>query len=453
MKTNNTASRQNGRTSDGRVPPHNLQAEESLIGAMLLSKDAIGMAVESCSSTDFYKPAHLHIYDAIVSLWGRGEPADVTTVGDELNRADLLEVTGGLGYLISLQANTPATSNAARYGEIVKEHSQLRKLIEAGQEICELGFSVPDDVPQALDSAESLMFKVAHQDGTKESTSMRPLLLRTLDNLEALYDSGESITGVPTGFADLDKNLLGLQPNKLYIVGARPAMGKSAWSLNVALNAALNGIPTLYFSLEMDEAEIAKRLISSDAHVDAATLNNGRVRDIDWPKIQHSIGKLADIPLRIDDDPNSSIMRIRSKARRMKSSSHGLGLVVVDYLQLMNGRADAETRQVQIAEMSRGLKILARELEIPVVALSQLSRTLETRVDKRPTLSDLRESGSLEQDADVVMFLYRDEVYNFNTPDRGTAEIIVAKNRNGPIGVTQLAFIGRYTKFANMAAA
>lgn len=820
---------------------------------MLLSRDAIGPAVETCSANDFYKPAHGHIFDAILSLWGKGEPADPVTVADELARADLLEAIGGSPTLISLQANTPATSNAGRYARIVEEHALLRRLIRVAGDIAEMGYAVPEDITAAVDQAEAMVFDVAQRRVADTMLPIRELLSRSLDRLEALYDKGESITGVPTGFIDLDERLSGLQPSALLIVGARPAMGKCvAWdtrivdpttgavltaaevhrrgesgetvdvlslderrqlktaqpsafvddgvkpvfrvstrlgrtvrttlthpfltpdgwtplgglqvgsliaiprqlpvfgidalpepeiellayllseggrsgetptftssnhdavdeachaagrmgarairtqqnedtvsvvflgqqdrvnpigellrryglltstatnrelpeaifrlptaqmafflrrlltiggrvvhdldgtgevqwstaapllardvqhllvrfgvnaelrqpraaglnyvlvinepaelrrfehelgmvgqekdleilirslssarssvlvaassassassasvstsmsselsgvfaptlwetvlpadsiepappvalppeadirwdqitsivyegdeqvydltvpyhhnfvaddvivhntsfALNLVSHAALNDVPTLYFSLEMSHLEITQRLLCAEARVDASRLRNGRLHDSDWPKINQAIGRLGEAPIYIDDNPNVTVMDIRAKARRLKASTNGLGLVVVDYLQLMSGRSNAENRQVEVSEMSRGLKILARELNVPVVALSQLSRSLEMRADKRPVLADLRESGSLEQDADVVMFLYRDEVYNQESPDKGTAEIIVAKHRNGPVGITQLAFIDRYTRFANMA--
>ena len=798
-----------------RVPPHNLAAEESLLGAMLLSRDAIGPAVEACSATDFYKPAHAHIFDAIVSLWSRGEPADAVTVADELARAELLEAIGGVSTLITMQASTPATTNAPRYASIVEEHSLLRRLIMTAGEIAEMGYQVPEDVADCVDRAESLMFKVAERRVANTTASIRDLLSQSLDNLEALYERGESITGVPTGFLDLDEKLSGLQNQALLIVGARPAMGKAlslstrlatpsgwttmgevkigdkvldengracnvtyispvyedrqcyevtfddgtkmiadaehnwavwdfkvwksmrdrhyagslnarpellvrttqemldagikagtadrrpnwyiplaealeldevdlpvdpyvlgcwlgdgsstssqmtigdrdaehfktqfelagyplewryllqyatcplpgsgawqgdkrvlarelqqvgllgkvrkhipaaylrgsfkqrlallqglmdtdgcvtnnngtveltfannemleqarelacslghkvpairhkvinlkdgrtaeAWritwtplddvfrlerksqrleelkskrrfgkhtrraivsiepvatepvrcitvdssnhlylagesmvpthntsfALNIVSNAALHQVPVLYFSLEMGHAEITQRLLCSEARVDASRLRNGRLHDSDWPKINQAIGRLGESPIFIDDNPMCTIMDIRAKSRRLKASASGLGLIVVDYIQLMSGPSSSENRQLEVSEMSRGLKILARELDVPVIALSQLSRNLEQRADKRPMLADLRESGSLEQDADVVMFLYRDEVYNQDSPEKGTAEVIIAKHRNGPVGTSNLAFIDRYTRFANMA--
>ncbi|HEX9968576.1 MAG TPA: replicative DNA helicase, partial [Acidimicrobiales bacterium] len=408
-------------------------------------------AVQIVDADDFYKPAHGHVFAAITSLYGQGEPVDPVTVADELRRADLLDHIGGSATLVTLQANTPAISNAGRYARIVEEHALLRRLIGVAGEIAELGYDVPDDVAGAVDRAESMVFEVAQRRVTDTTKPLRDLLAASLDRLEALYDRGDAITGVPTGFVDLDDRLSGLQPSNLIIVGARPAMGKTSFALNLAAHAAMEGgVPTLIFSLEMSHLEITQRLICAEARVEATRMRNGRLHDSDWGKISHAIGRLGEAPIYIDDNPMITVMDIRAKARRLKSRE-GLGLVVIDYLQLMSGRSNAENRQVEISEISRGLKILARELNVPVIALSQLSRQLEMRADKRPQLADLRESGALEQDADVVMFLYRDEVYNSESPDRGTAEVIVSKHRSGPTGVTQLAFLDHYTKFANMA--
>jgi len=438
--------------SGDRVPPHNLQAEESLLGAMLLSRDAIAAAVETCGTDDFYKPAHGHIFEAICSLYGQGEPADPVTVADELRRASLLDAIGGPATLISLQANTPATANAGRYARIVEEHALLRRMIGVASEIAELGYSLPEDIEAVIDQFESMVFGVAERRVTDTLKPLHDLLSDTLDRLEALYDRGESITGVPTGYVDLDERLSGLQPSNLVIVGARPSMGKTSFALGLAAHAAMEArVPVLLFSLEMSHAEITSRLLCSEARVDATRIRNGKLLESDWPKISHAISRLGEAPIYVDDNPNLTVMEVRAKARRLKSRLGELGCIVIDYLQLMSGRQRAENRQVEVSEISRGLKILARELEVPVVALSQLSRNLETRADKRPVLADLRESGSLEQDADVVMFLYRDEVYNPESPDRGTAEVIVSKHRNGPTGVTQLAFLDHFTRFANMA--
>jgi replicative DNA helicase len=765
------------RRSSSRTPPHNLEVEESLIGAMLLSREAIADALEVVGVGDFYKPSHGHIFEAIAALYSAGEPVDVVTVAAELQRVELLDAVGGSGKLLAMQASTPAVSNATRYARIVEELALLRRLIGVAGEIAELGYEIPDDVTKVVDLAESLVFDVAQRRVTDTLAPIRELLDLHLDRLEALYDRGDAITGIPSGYHDLDDLLSGLQSNALYVVGARPAMGKAlaldtpvptpggwttmgalevgqqvfddrgvpttvtycspvhvdrpcfevrfgdgsvlvadadhqwsvrsigdhhdqvcttrdlldrgvvddddgaprwqvplaaplelaevdlpvdpyvlgcwlssgspdgsgsgdlqhadvghftdefaergygpgrrrlatelaqlgllgsaprripprylrasadqrlallqglldtdgsvvsarsgprvavttpdlelagqihelacslgqaptpvhaeqvvqpqgsalvhrvewaptmqvfrlarkaaalgdpggsssdrhqaivsitptgsvpvrcitvdapsslylagrsmvvthntAFALGMATHAALESHrPVLFFSLEMSKIELTQRIVCAEARVDSTRVRNGRLVEADWNKIAHATGRLAEAPLWIDDNPNVTVMEIRSKARRLKSRVGDLGLIVVDYLQLMTGRSSAENRQVEVSEMSRQLKILARELETPVVALSQLSRGLEMRQDKRPVLADLRESGSIEQDADVVMFIYRDEVYHADSADRGTAEIIVAKHRNGPTGISRLAFLDHYTRFANMA--
>lgn len=435
-----------------RVPPHNLQAEESLLGAMLLRSQAIADAVEVVSAGDFYKPAHGHIYDAITSLYSAGEPVDPVTVAEELKRASLLDAIGGPAVLLTIQSRTPAVSNASHYARIVEENSLLRRLITTAGEIAELGYSPLDDIPKTIDSAESMMFEVAQRRVADTMVELRELLDLSLDRLEMLYERKETIIGTPSGYHELDEVLSGLQPNALIIVGARPSMGKTSFGLGAAANAAVkSGRPVLYFSLEMAHIELTQRLLGSEGRIDGSRLKNGQLNEADWSKITKAMGRLADAPLWIDDNPNLTVMEIRAKARRLKSKVGDLGLIVIDYLQLMSGRSSAESRQVEVSEISRGLKILARELECPVMALSQLSRGLELRADKRPMLADLRESGSLEQDADVVLFLYRDEKYNVDSPDKGTAEVIVAKHRNGPTAMCRLAFLDYCASFANMA--
>ncbi len=441
-------------TPPGRVPPHDLEAEESLLGAMLLSKDAVVTAVEIVASGDFYKPAHAHVFDAICGLFGRGDPADPVTVADELRRADQLEYVGGPGSLIALQAATPATGNAGRYARIVEELALLRRLVGVGAEISEIGYQVPEDVTAAVDRAESLVYGVAQRRVTDTTSSIDELLVDALDQLETLYNKGDEITGVPTGFYDLDRQLSGLQPSDLVVVGGRPGTGKTAWALNVAANAAITAArPALFFSLEMSKLQLTNRLLCAEGRVDSTRMRSGKLVDSDWPKVTAAMNRIHGAPLHFDDNPMVTVMDIRAKARRLRSELGDLGLVVVDYIQLMTGRSSAETRQVEVAEISRGLKLLARELECPVLALSQLSRNLEQRADKRPMLSDLRESGAVEQDADVVIFLYRDELYHDDSPDRGVAEVIVAKHRSGPVGSSKLAFLDTFTRFANMAKA
>jgi replicative DNA helicase len=435
-----------------RLLPHNLEAEESLLGAMLLSREAVATALERCTTDDFYRPNNGHVFAAMAALAQRGEAVDPVTVGEELRRRDLLDAVGGSRFLVTLQAGTPSTTHTSQYARIITEHALLRRLIGVAGQIEEIGYSLPDDVQTALDRAESLVFQVAQRRQSDTLSPIYELLEATLDRLEELYERGDTITGTPTGYLDLDDRLNGLQPGALYIVGARPAMGKSAFALGIAAHAALEvRRPALFFSLEMSHLELTQRLLCADARVDSSRMRNGRLQADDWPKINASVGRLAEAPIFIDDNPHLTIMEIRGKARRLKSKVGDLGVVIIDYLQLMTGRTSAENRQVEVAEISRGLKILARELAVPVVALSQLSRNLEQRADKRPMLSDLRESGALEQDADVVMFLYRDEVYNADTADKGMAEVIVAKHRSGPVGSAKLVFLDHYTKFANMA--
>ena len=386
-----------------RVPPSNLQAEESLLGAMLLSRDAIAVATELLGADDFYKPAHGHIYDAITTLNAAGEPADPVTVADELTRSGLLEAIGGPATLVNLQAATPATSNAGRYAKIIEEHALLRRLIRVAGDIAEMGYDLPDDVTKTVDMAESMVFDVAQRRTTDSMDEIHNLLDANLDRLEQLYERGEAITGLPSGFADLDDLLSGLQPNALLVLGARPSAGKTALALGIATHAALESQrPVLLFSLEMSKLELTQRMLCSEARVDSKRVRNGNLTEPDWQKIAHATGRLAEAPIWIDDNPNLTIMEIRSKARRLKARTGDLGLVVVDYLQLMTGRSNAENRQVEVSEISRGLKILARELECPVLALSQLSRGLEMRQDKRPMLADLRESGCLTADTRIT---------------------------------------------------
>jgi len=436
-----------------RVPPHNLEAEESLLGSMLLSADATAAAIEICTAADFYKPAHGHIFGAVVSLFERGEPIDAVTVADELRRATLLDAIGDPSQLVSLQANTPSVANAAHYARIVEEHALLRRLVGVGGEIAEIGYSVPEDVTAAVDEAERKVFDLSQRRTTDSIESLRNLIGPSLDRIEELHQHSSRITGVATGYTDLDDILAGLQPASLTIVGARPAMGKTSFALGMLAHVGVVvQRPALLFSLEMGHLELTQRMLSSEARVDAQRMRTGHLLESDWLKVSSAVSRLSESTIFIDDNPNLTVMDIRARARRLRKSEGDLGLVVVDYLQLMSGRARAENRQVEVAEISRGLKILARELECPVVALSQLSRGLESRQDKRPMLSDLRESGSLEQDADVVLFIYREEQYDPDTPidRRGMAEIIVAKHRNGPTGSAHLVFLNQYARFDNM---
>ena len=449
-RRNDDRGRQRG--SGGRIPPHNLEAEESVLGAILLSREAIGAVSEQgLRPDDFYRPAHQHIFDAVRSLYATGAPADTVTVADELRRAGLLEQVGGTEALHALQNATPAISNAAHYARIVQDTAVLRRLILVAGDIAEMAYGGPDDINKAVDEAESKVFKVAEDRVTDSTQLLSESIKGVMDRLEETFARGDTITGTATGYLDLDELLAGLQPSTLNIVGARPAMGKTAFGLGMATHVAqTTAKPVLVFSLEMGHNELTQRILSSEAKVDSTKMRNGRLSESDWAKIGRAIGRL-EVPLFLDDNPRVTVMEIRAKARRLKSRHGGLALIVVDYLQLMSGGGNAENRQLEISEISRNLKILARELEVPIVALSQLSRNLESRGDKRPMLSDLRESGALEQDADVVMFLYRDEVYNAESPDKGSAEVIVAKHRSGPIGTKRLVFLGQYTRFDNAA--
>jgi replicative DNA helicase len=437
----------------GRIPPHNLEAEESLLGAMLLSRDAIVNAIEvKVEATDFYKPAHGHIYETIVELYGQGEPVDPITLAEELRRKNLLDALGGKATLLQLQAATPSSANAGHYAQIVGELALLRRLIAVAGEISEEAYAAPEDVTHTLDRAESLVFEVAERRVADSLVKSSDSLSAILDQLEQMYGREDTITGVPTGYIDLDQQLLGLQPSNLVVVAARPGMGKTSFALGAAANiAVVEQKPVLFFSMEMGHLELTKRLLAAEARIELRHLQTGNIPENEWTRIHHGIGRLGAAPLFIDDNPHCTVMEMRAKARRMRAREGELGLVVVDYLQLMSSPHRAENRQVEVSDFSRGLKILARELECPVMALSQLNRQLEYRSDKRPMLADLRESGSVEQDADVVMFVYRDEVYNPESEQQGLAEIIVAKHRNGPTGHTRLAFHGPRASFENMA--
>ncbi|AKL74583.1 replicative DNA helicase [Actinobacteria bacterium IMCC26256] len=440
--------------SAGRVPPHNLEAEESLIGAMMLSRDAITAAVEArVDESDFYKPAHAHIYTAVMALYSQGEPVDPVTIAEELRRADLLEALGGRQKLVSIQANTPASSNAGHYAGIVSELALLRRLITVAGEIAESAYSQPDDVTDTVDRAEARIFEIAEKRVAESMVRVFDSVSETIEQLSNMYEGPEgAVTGSPTGYTDLDELLLGFQNSTLLIVAARPGMGKTSFALGAAANVAIvTKRPVIFFSMEMGTVELTKRLLASEARVEARKLQTGRLNDADWTRLNTAMSHLGESPLYIDDNPHCTVMEMRAKARRIKARHGDLGLIVVDYLQLMSTPGRPESRQVEVADLSRGLKILARELDCPVVALAQLNRQLEYRQDKRPMLADLRESGSIEQDADVVMFIYRDESYNTETDQRGTAEIIVAKHRNGPTGNVRLAFLDHFTKFSNMA--
>ncbi|MEN9803491.1 MAG: replicative helicase [Actinomycetota bacterium] len=438
-----------------RVPPHNLSAEESLLGALLLSREAVNTVGELGMQADvFYKPAHQHVYDAMRNLMGSGQPVDAVTVADEIRKVGLLDDIGGMDFLLRLQNSTPVIGNVGRYAKIVMDTAALRRLIGVASEIAEIAYSEPDDVSKALDTAESKVFEVADDRVVDSVAEIRDVLRLTTDELERRYTEKAGITGVATGFVDLDEKLLGLQPASLVILGARPAMGKSALALNIATYVAKNTRqPVLVFSLEMSHSEMAQRILSAEAKVDTKKLRTGSLTGNEWSDVNNAVGRL-EVPLFLDDNPAVNVMEIRAKARRLKSRFGQIGLIVIDYLQLMEGRGRSENRQLEVSEISRNLKVLARELDVPILALSQLSRRLEERSDKVPQLSDLRESGSLEQDADVVLFLHREEVYKQDSIDpslRGMATLHIAKHRAGEIGKVTLVFQGEYSLFRSAA--
>ena len=434
-----------------RVPPHNLEAEESVLGACMLSREAIAAVLEIIGDGDFYRPANGEIFLAVLDLFGKGEPVDAVTLADELKRRGTLEDLGGKAYLHTLLQTVPSPGSASHYADIVRDHALLRRLIEASQQISDIAYSVPEDIERAVDQSEDLVYQVAQRRTTGDFQALKDLLTENMEMVEQLYERGSSITGLPTGFTELDEITAGLQNSNLIIIAARPAMGKSSMAVSIAQYAAVaEQVPVVIFSLEMSKMELVQRLMCAEARVDSNRLRRGNLQDSDWPKLSHALGRLAEAPIYIDDTANVTIMEMRAKCRRLKAK-HGLGLVIVDYLQLMQPLKRTDNRVQEVADISRSLKILARELELPVIAVSQLSRNLEHRTDKRPVLADLRDSGALEQDADLVVFIYRDEVYNSDTDQKGIAEIHVAKHRNGPTGKIDLAFLDHYTKFANLA--
>lgn len=438
-----------GAPSGGRVPPHDLPAEESLLGAMLLGRDALDTAIELCTADAFYKPAHGHLFAAMATLAGKAQAVDPITVCDELRRLDLLDAVGGPPAVVALQATTPATGNAARYAHIVDELARLRRLIAVAAEIAEIGYAVPDDVDLAVDQAEQLLQAV----GDRRRTDTRLIKVDDaidgwLTRLEERTDSDEKILGVRTGWADLDKMLCGLRAGQLVTVGARPAMGKSDWAANLALYAARQ-TAVVIVSLEMSADELVGRWMASDGRIQRAKLRAAELGPEEWTSVSASITRVGPLPLWVDDSPDSTLTSIAGSVRRAaKAARQPVGLLIVDYAQLVNPARKSENRQVDVSDITRGLKRMARTLKVPIVALAQLNRNLEHRADKRPTLSDLRESGGFEADSDTIVFLYREEVYNPDTLDKGIAELIVDKQRSGPRGVVKLDYdpsTGRFT--------
>jgi replicative DNA helicase len=438
----------------GSVPPHNLEAETSVLGAILLAEQALdGVLIDvKLSPQDFYRERHRLIFRAMLRLKEKPvpEPVDALTVSEELNRAGELEEAGGTAFMHSLPNLVPAAGNAKHYAKIVKEHALLRRLLDTTREIQEKAFAVKGEPTELVEQAEQAMYKIAHDEHASEIRSLESILHVEVDKLHQLSREGVALIGTPSGFRDLDELTGGFQPGNLIVLAARPGMGKSALVVNFAENAAVEHAKSVaLFSLEMSESELAQRLIASRAKVNGDLLRKGKVKEETWPKILRASDELSPARFFIDDSSDIGILELRAKARRLHSR-HNLDLIIVDYLQLMRPDDTSISRVEQIGQISRGLKILARELDVPVIAVSQLSRAVESRPDKRPLLSDLRESGSIEQDADVVLFIYRDEYYNAESESVGEAEIKIAKHRNGPIDTVRLAFFERYPKFASL---
>ena len=435
----------------GRIPPHDIEAEQAIIGSMLTDKDAVIAAVEVLQEQDFYREDNKIIYSAILNLYNRAEPIDIITLKSELKSMGKFEAVGGLEYIVQLPDKVPTTSNVEQYIKIVEEKSMLRALIKTADELITLGYDPTQEVEQVIDISEKKIFQVMQKKNQKGYSSIKDILVDTFTQLEQLYNQKESITGVPTGFVDLDYRTSGLHNSDLILVAARPAMGKSAFALNIATNAAVRAkVPVAIFSLEMSKEQMTNRILCSEAMVDSAKVRTGKIDDDEWAKLAATSGELSEAGIYIDDTPGISIMEIRAKCRKMKLEKN-IGLVVIDYLQLVQGsNKKGGSREQEIAEISRSLKILAKEIDVPVIALSQLSRAPEQRIDHRPMLSDLRESGSIEQDADIVMFLYRDDYYNEDTEKKNIAEVIIAKHRSGATGTVELLWLANYTKFANI---
>ena len=433
----------------GRIPPHNVEAEQSVLGAMILDKDAITTVSEILKSEDFYKEAHKEIFEAIIDLYNRDEPADLVTLSEELSQRGTLEALGGVSYLSDLSTSGILTSNAKYYANIVEEKALLRRLIKASSEIIEKGFE-SEEAASLLDLAEKNIFSISENRSKDGFSPIKEVLLETFDKIEELYTNKGGITGLSTGFSDLDRKTSGMQRSDLVLVAARPSMGKTAFSINLCQNAAIrSGASVAIFSLEMSKEQLVQRMLSSESHIEIQKIRTGDLTEDDWPRLASAMGPLAQANIFIDDTPGINVMEMRAKCRRLKMEK-GLDMIMIDYLQLMSGHGRTESRQQEISAISRALKLLAREIDCPVIALSQLSRAPELRADHRPILSDLRESGAIEQDADVVMFLYRDEYYHPDSEKKNIGEIIIAKQRNGPTGTVELAWLGQFTKFANL---
>ncbi|MEJ7833213.1 MAG: replicative DNA helicase [Nocardioides sp.] len=439
------------RSPGDRTPPQDMAAEQSVIGSMLISKDAIAEVSEVLRGVDFYRPSHETIHDAIFDLFGRGEPVDMITVAAELQRRGELQRIGGAPYLHTLAANVPIAANAEFYAQIVREKAILRRLVEAGTKIAQYGYAGEGQVDDIVDRAQAEVYQITDRRTAEDYSPLSEIMDKVLDEIEAIENRDTGLYGVPTGFADLDDLTNGLHSGQMIIVAARPAMGKSTLALDLCRAASVhNNLTSVFFSLEMTRSEITMRLLSAEAKVPLNHIRNGKMDGADWDKLARHMGKISSAPMFIDDSPNMTMMEIRSKARRLKQR-HDLRLIVIDYMQLMTSGKKVESRQLEVSEFSRQIKLLAKELEVPIIALSQLNRGPEQRSDKRPMMSDLRESGSLEQDADMVILLHRDDVYEKESTRPGEADLIVAKHRNGSTRDIIVAFQGHYSRFVDMA--
>ena len=438
-----------------RVPPHSIEAEQSVLGGLLLDNAAFERVSDVLHEDDFYRHDHRLIWQHVARLIGLSRPADVITVNDSLASAGKADEVGGLAYLNALAHNTPSAANIRRYAEIVRERAMLRKLVAVADEIAATALNPQGkEARQLLDEAESQVFKIAQEGarGSQGFQEIQPLLAQVVERIDELYhrEGDSDVTGIPTGFVDLDRMTSGLQAGDLVIVAGRPSMGKTSFSMNIAEHVAIDeGLPVAVFSMEMGAVQLAMRMLGSVGLLDQHRMRTGKLVTDDWPRVTHAVQRMQDAQVYIDETPGLTAVELRARARRLARQCGKLGLIVIDYIQLMSANGSGENRATEISEISRALKSLAKELDCPVIALSQLNRSLEQRPNKRPIMSDLRESGAIEQDADVILFIYRDEVYNPDSPDKGTAEIIIGKQRNGPIGTVRLTFQGASTKFLN----
>ncbi len=433
------------------IPPQSIEAEQAVLGTILLQDKALLKIVEILAADDFYRDAHKTIFAAMLTLFEKREPHDLITLTSLLSDQNKLEQVGGASYLASLTDIIPFSGTLVHHAQIIRKKSVLRRLIQTTAEVTARCYDTQDDIETLIDQAEKTIFEIAHSNKGQGFQPMATIVPRAFERITRLFDKQEHITGVATGYDELDRMTAGLQPAELIILAARPSMGKTALSMNIVQHAALIGkVPVAVFSLEMSMESLALRMLCSVGRIDSQRMRTGKLHDNDWPKLTRATGMLSDAPIHIDDTAGLTVLEMRAKARRLMSE-HNLGMIVVDYLQLMQGKSNSENRAQEISEISRSLKAMAKELNVPVLALSQLNRSLENRTDKRPQLSDLRESGAIEQDADVIMFIYRDEVYNRaeDNPNRGMAEVIIGKQRNGPTGVVKMTFLGEYTTFEN----